>query len=67
VSVKAACWFWKKNSCSYFADKDDILAVSRIVNMGNAYAKGTPNGLDDRKNILTRAKEVLKELDNKRR
>jgi putative chitinase len=54
ISVKAACWFWTVlNKLNPLADKDDVVGITKKVN-------GGLNGIDDRKNILTRAKGVLK-------
>ncbi|MGK6342824.1 glycoside hydrolase family 19 protein [Chryseobacterium sp. DT-3] len=47
-SVLAALWFWKLKGLNKYADADDVLSVSKIINLGNAKAKGTPNGLNDR-------------------
>lgn len=52
ASVKAACWFWNKNNLNELADKDDVKIITKRINGGF-------NGLDDRKNILKRAKEIL--------
>lgn len=51
-SILAACWFWNKNNLNQFADKDDIITITKRVNGGK-------NGIDDRKVILAKAKEVL--------
>ena len=47
------------NNVNKYADKDDVLAVSRLVNVGNANSTVTPRGLDDRKKKLEAAKKVL--------
>lgn len=52
ASVKAACWFWNKNNLNELADKDDVKTITKRINGGF-------NGLDDRKSILKRAKEIL--------
>lgn len=49
ASVLAACWFWNKNNLNQFADKDDIITITKRINGGT-------NGLEDRKCNLTRAK-----------
>jgi putative chitinase len=51
-AFESACWFWKTNNLSKFADADDIVGMSRRVNGGDI-------GLDDRKNRYTRAKSIL--------
>jgi putative chitinase len=49
-SVKAACWYWRSRGINTFADKDDIAAVTKLVN-------GGMNGIADRIKILQRAKK----------
>lgn len=58
-AMKSAIWYWKNNNLNTWADKDDVLAVSRAVNLGNANSSATPNGLDDRKKYLAKAKKLL--------
>lgn len=50
--IKTACWFWKVNNLNMLADKDDVLTITKRINGGT-------NGLDDRKNILKKAKNIL--------
>lgn len=52
VCVETACWFWNKNNLNQYADKDDIVSITKKVNGGK-------NGLDDRKAILALAKQHL--------
>lgn len=52
----AAGWFWQRNGLNAVADTDDVLAVSRAVNLGSPTSKGLPNGLEDRKQMLKLAK-----------
>lgn len=58
---RAAALFWQDNECNEFADKDDFLAVSQLVNCGRkGMLKGIiPNGFDDRKKKLVKAKQAL--------
>lgn len=51
-AVKAACIFWVDNNLNRFADKDDILGLTKAINGGT-------NGLDDRKELTERAKAAL--------
>lgn len=51
-ALKSACWFWNKNNLNQYADKDDIITITKRINGGT-------NGLDDRKNILSKAKKIL--------
>lgn len=52
VAADVACWFWSKNKLNKLADRDDVKAVTKVVNGGY-------NGLDDRIGYLGRAKAVL--------
>lgn len=51
-ALKSACWFWNKNNLNQYADKDDIITITKRINGGT-------NGLDDRKSILSKAKKIL--------
>jgi putative chitinase len=51
-AVKAACIFWVDNNLNRFADKDDVLGLTKAINGGT-------NGLDDRKELTERAKAAL--------
>jgi len=53
-SLESACWFWETNKISRFADRDDIVGMSRAINGGNI-------GLEDRQNRYVRAKNILTE------
>lgn len=52
LAVDASCWFWNEHNLNRLADRDDILAITKIINGGT-------NGLVDRKALLTRAKYFL--------
>ena len=47
-----AGWFWKKRNLNYYADFDDLKAVTKRINGGY-------NGLQDRQQYLNKAKSVL--------
>lgn len=47
-SLIGALWYWNSRSLNRWADKDDYLRVSKVINLGNSEAKGTPKGLSDR-------------------
>lgn len=51
-AVESACWFWTTNMLNRTCDKDDIIAMSRIINGGT-------KGLEDRINRYERAKRIL--------
>lgn len=50
---------WTNSHCNGFADADEILTVSRAINMGNPHAPGTPVNMDDRRAWLRLAKNAL--------
>jgi putative chitinase len=52
LAWKASGWFWMSRKLNKYADQDDVRAVTLRINGGY-------NGLDDRKQYLKRAKEVL--------
>jgi putative chitinase len=51
-SVQSACWFWESNNLNQWADKDDILTLTKRINGGTI-------GLEDRKKHYEHAKHVL--------
>lgn len=59
-AMLSSLWYWKNNNLNKWADVDDVLAVSKVVNLGNAASKATPNGMDDRRKYLAKAKALLK-------
>ena len=52
-------WWWEANKASKVAIERDFLAVSRLVNFGNANAKGMPIGWEKRKQAYDRAAAVF--------
>lgn len=52
VCVKTACWFWSSKRLNEWADKDDIITITKKIN-------GGLNGIESRKELLSRAKNVL--------
>lgn len=59
-SVIAAIWFWNDRDLNKYADKDDVLSISKIVNLGNVKSKGIPKHLAERKLWVEKFKEELK-------
>ncbi len=58
----AAGYFWQRDRINPWADRDDVLAVSRAVNLGSPTSRGLPNGLEDRKAKLKLAKAQYAKL-----
>lgn len=52
-AVASAFWFWNRNHLNTFADKDDVVTVTKRINGGT-------NHLDERKAYLEKAKKVFK-------
>ncbi len=52
LACLSAGWFWDTRSLNGYADDDDVLTITRIINGGT-------NGLDDRQAYLVRAKQVF--------
>lgn len=59
IGAMAAAAFWSDCGLNAYADQRDVLAVSRVVNLGNARAKATPNGFADRTARLQRCMAAL--------
>ena len=58
-SIISALWFWTVNNINQYADKDDILSVSRIINVGNAKSNVTPHGMQNRIIATNKFKKVF--------
>ncbi len=52
VGLWVACEYWKRRGLNTFADADDLMSITRKINGGQ-------NGLDDRRNKLTKAKGLV--------
>ena len=50
--VQSACWFWEANNLNQYADKGDILTMTKRINGGTL-------GLDDRTKNYNHALQVL--------
>lgn len=51
MALTSACWFWKKRNLNEFADKDDIIMITKRINGGT-------NGLNDRQQYLDSFKNI---------
>lgn len=60
-AILGACWYWKKNKLNKFADKDNLDAISDIINIGRLTDKvGDANGYEHRKEALKTFKKHFK-------
>jgi len=59
IAVATACDYWRANALSRWADKDDVTALSRAINLGNPYSTRQPNGLPDRMVLTARARLLV--------
>lgn len=53
LASRSAGWYWETHKLNTDADRDDVEAVTRIIN-------GGMNGFSDRVRLLTKAKKVLR-------
>ena len=58
-ALKPALFEWTDTGCNTFADADNLLKISRAINLGNPNSTSTPNGMDARKAFLRKAKQAL--------
>lgn len=59
LGILTACVFWSDHRLNRWADQDDVLALSRIINCGSATTSRTPNGYADRKARLAAMKALI--------
>lgn len=52
LAADAAGWFWMRRKLNTYADRDDVLTITKRINGGT-------NGLSDRKRLLQLAKKAL--------
>jgi putative chitinase len=58
-ALKPVLFEWTRSHCNDFADHDDVLKVSRAINIGDPNSTATPLGMDDRRTWLGKAKHAL--------
>ena len=57
-ALKPAISEWKERGCNALADKNDLLGISRAINLGNAKSKAVPNGLSDREALFKKVRPL---------
>lgn len=59
----SACWFWYANRCNDYADADNYLGLTKVINGGtNGYEDGNDVGLDDRVELLVYAETQISNM-----
>lgn len=58
-SLKPALGEWSQGRLNQFADRDDVLSISKAINFGNPRASGTPNGFTERRRLLAKVKPLI--------
>lgn len=64
-ALKPALAEWTKGKCNEYADRDDILSISRVINLGNAASPKLPNGIIDRQMWLKKLKPIITSVELK--
>ena len=64
-ALKPALAEWSQGDLNLLADQDDILSISRAINLGNAKSNRTPNGLEDRVAWLAKLRPLIATVDFK--
>lgn len=59
VAVLVSCDWWQVNQCNRLADKDDAIALGRLINRGNAHSTRPANGEPERIALTVRAKGLF--------
>lgn len=49
IGLRFACFEWKESGCNKYACENDILSISKIINVGSAKSGVMPNGMEYRK------------------
>jgi putative chitinase len=58
-ALKPMLFEWTNSRCNTFADADNLLKISRAINLGSPNSRSTPNGMDERNAFLRKAKRAL--------
>jgi putative chitinase len=62
-ALKPALAEWTQGGLNAFADRDDILSISRKINLGNVQSKKIPNGWDDRQAWYRKVRPLIAKVD----
>lgn len=61
-AIECGGWYWRQRNLNLWAERDDVLAVSRGVNLGDPQHRGIPNGLEARRAQTQRALRIFQEM-----
>lgn len=59
IGAEISAAYWRARGCNALADGADVLAISRVINMGTHRTTRTPIGMADRSLRARRAMDVL--------
>lgn len=59
-ALKPALCEWDRGKLNSYADKNDLLSISRVINIGNAQTDKIPNGMSDRKIWFNRVWTIVR-------
>lgn len=62
-ALKPALAEWSEGNLNLYADADDVLAISRAINLGNPKSTVKPNGMDDRRAWLAKIKPLITSVE----
>ncbi len=65
-TLQAACLEWRETGCSAYAEENDILAISKIINTGSATSGIRPNGMNHRKHWYRKALDIWGNRDQQK-
>lgn len=58
-SLIAALSFWEMNGLNKYADNNDVMSISKVINLGNAKTKAIPKGMEERIKGVSQYRKVF--------
>lgn len=58
LTLQFALYEWTAGKCNAYADADDIVAISKLINTGSAKSSVRPNGMDRRRAEVAKARRI---------
>ena len=62
-ALKPALAEWSESRLNAFADANDLLSISRAINLGNPRSQRVPNGLQDRATWFAKVRPLMERID----